>query len=514
MLDKTDPLSAVTMICQEPPTASVSLPDGYSFTFFQREMETDWCRIQCSVEHFPNAEASLKAFHSEFSRQPALLEKRIVFVCDSIGRPVATGCLWPGNELDIPMERLHWLAVVPGLQGRGIGKALLAKLAELYRAEGCTGGIYLFAQAANLRAIGIFRQFGFKPYMEAEAGLVRIPGVRFGEKLRSEWQSIDEKLGRRVFSGTEAGEGSGGSVDKGAPAMFFEHKTMFGKCRSCKVFEISAPTQSGYTPHFHDYSQIWYVTRGSCEHVVEGQQYEMFVGDAFLLPPKVTHTTLLREGASIIGCEFYMEELLSRQTDSYDRFREITQNISFTMLFQRELYCAQPKFTFSHKGQRAVEKLMHSMLEEYTGEEEFYEDYLHLQILELLLIFAREYKQFPSYEVSEKIYDKYRSMVETAIQYIDGHYEDPLTLDEICRISMVSKTYFCYLFKMLTGQTFVEYLTNLRISKAMELLRNTDRSVIDIAQSVGFRDSTHFSRTFKHLKGISPRQYRFSSKHL
>ncbi|WP_410901698.1 helix-turn-helix transcriptional regulator [Ruthenibacterium lactatiformans] len=60
---------------------------------------------------------------------------------------------------------------------------------------------------------------------------------------------------------------------------------------------------------------------------------------------------------------------------------------------------------------------------------------------------------------------------------------------------MVSKTYFCYLFKLLTHQTFIEYLVNRRINKAMELLRQTDMSVIDIGQAVGFRDSTHFSRT-------------------
>ena len=149
---------------------------------------------------------------------------------------------------------------------------------------------------------------------------------------------------------------------------------------------------------------------------------------------------------------------------------------------------------------------MYSMLEEYTQAEELFTDYLHLQILELLLTFAREYSQSPAHEVSEKVYDKYRSMVENAIHFIDQHYNEPLTLDGVCKISMVSKTYFCYLFKLLTHQTFIEYLVDRRISKAMELLRQTDMSVIDIGQAVGFRDSTHFSRTFKRLKGIlSPR---------
>ena len=157
----------------------------------------------------------------------------------------------------------------------------------------------------------------------------------------------------------------------------------------------------------------------------------MFVGDAFLLPPRVVHSTHVREGGNIICCEFYMESLFPDNANAFDRVRQITQNFSFTMLFQRELYNTQPKFTFSRKGQRLVEKLMHSMLEEYTQAEELFTDYLHLQILELLLTFAREYSQSPAHEVSEKVYDKYRSMVENAIHFIDQHYNEPLTLNSV-----------------------------------------------------------------------------------
>lgn len=296
------------------------------------------------------------------------------------------------------------------------------------------------------------------------------------------------------------------------PEDFFERKTMFNKCRSCKVFEVTAPAQSGEFTHSHDYYQIWYVTRGSCNHFVEGQKHKMQVGDAFLLPPKVLHSTIVEEGGSILCCEFYLEGLLSDSTDSFDKIREFTQNLSFTMLTQHDVQLSRAKFTFSRQGQLAVEKLMHSMLCEYTQSREFFEDFLYLKILELLLTFAREYEQSPTHEASEKVYDKYRDLVQQSIRYVDEHYNEALTLDTICKISMVSKTYFCYLFKLLTQQTFIEYLMDRRIDKSMELLRKTDISIITVAQMVGFNDSTHFSRTFKRLKGISPREYRTAAK--
>lgn len=528
MLDKTVPFYSVIMVCDCPANISAPLPKGYAFTLFHPGMEQDWCRIQCSVEHLADMDAALKAFNSEFAPQPQLLCRRMLFVCDEANRAVATACLWKGRDLGRPMERVHWVATIPGSQGKGLAKALIGKLMDIYCTENCTNGIYLTTQTYSYKAIGLYRKFGFKPYLGPKPEHFRTQGGSYEDETRAAWQIIDGKLDRypdrngparrdtddKAGQPYPAGPGANEETDTGPPAaIHFEHETMFSKCSKCKVFEVTAPEQSGDTPHSHDYSQIWYVTRGSCEHFVEGQKYEMMVGDAFLLPPKVTHLTLLREGGSILCCEFYLEGLLPGATDSYfNKMREITQGISFTMLFQCELHSTQPKFTLSPRAQRRVEYLMHSMLDEYTRGEILYEDYLHLQILELLVTFARDYAQFPAHEASEKVYDKYRSMVETAIKYIDGHYDEPLTLNGICRISMVSKTYFCYLFKLLTHQTFVEYLMNLRINKAMELLRQTDRSVIDISQAVGFRDSTHFSRTFKRLKGVSPREYRSSNR--
>lgn len=295
-------------------------------------------------------------------------------------------------------------------------------------------------------------------------------------------------------------------------ALYFDHETYFGHGHICKIFRLNAPAQSGEELHSHDYFQIWYVTRGNCWHNVEGATYEMSVGDAFLLPPNVTHKTVLEDEGSIICCEFFMEDLFHNEPSLSNKIWEVSENISFTLLSQQELQNTQPKFTLSREGQLRVEKLLLSMLDEYTNAEKFYEDCLHLQILELLLIFAREYAQSPSHDFSKKTYDKYRAMVKSTIEYIDHHFDEPLTLDGMCKMSMLSKTYFCYIFKLLTRQTFVEYLTEQRINHAMELLRQSSISIIDISLAVGFRDSTHFSRTFRKLRGISPREYRSTAR--
>ncbi len=63
------------------------------------------------------------------------------------------------------------------------------------------------------------------------------------------------------------------------PAVLFEKSTMFTKSRFCKIYKVTSENPSGYLPHSHDYMQIWYITRGCCEHWVEGQKHLMARGD-------------------------------------------------------------------------------------------------------------------------------------------------------------------------------------------------------------------------------------------
>jgi len=105
-------------------------------------------------------------------------------------------------------------------------------------------------------------------------------------------------------------------------------------------------------------------------------------------------------------------------------------------------------------------------------------------------------------------YDKYKSSVDAAVRYVEDHFSEPISLDKICKVSMVSRTYFCCLFKSYTKRTFTEYLLNKRVDKAIELLPDETKSLTEIAGEVGFNDSANFSRTFKKAVGISPRSYR------
>ncbi len=100
------------------------------------------------------------------------------------------------------------------------------------------------------------------------------------------------------------------------------------------------------------------------------------------------------------------------------------------------------------------------------------------------------------------------SLVRRAQEYIQDNYQKDLSLDELSKELDISPYYFSKLFKEETGSNFVEYLTNLRMTRAKELLRDEQRSMKEICAEVGYSDPNYFSRIFKKNFGVTLTEWR------
>lgn len=99
-------------------------------------------------------------------------------------------------------------------------------------------------------------------------------------------------------------------------------------------------------------------------------------------------------------------------------------------------------------------------------------------------------------------------LIEKALEYIHQHYTDEVTLQKVAAHIHISRNYFSILFKRYLHQNFIDYVIDLRIKKAKELLKNTSLKVYEVAGESGFGDVKYFSKLFKRTTGNSPGDYR------
>lgn len=100
------------------------------------------------------------------------------------------------------------------------------------------------------------------------------------------------------------------------------------------------------------------------------------------------------------------------------------------------------------------------------------------------------------------------SVLKNMISFINQNYKEKLSLENIAFSGNVGKTSCCSIFKKYINETPIEYLTEFRLRKGIELLRNTDMTILEISYEVGFSGASYFSETFRKFYGCTPSEYR------
>ena len=110
---------------------------------------------------------------------------------------------------------------------------------------------------------------------------------------------------------------------------------------------------------------------------------------------------------------------------------------------------------------------------------------------------------------------KNEALVRSITEYLDQHYTEPLSLEQIAVQMHISSSYLSHLFKRETGLSPIQYVIHRRIGEAQSLLMETDLPIHVIEEQLGFGSSCHLTTMFKKYVGIAPREYRkhFSLDH-
>lgn len=195
MMDKTIPYIGVLMTNLDPDSyPRCPLPAGYEVRAYESGMEKDWAELMQSVENMDTVDAALAQFAEEFQPEIDLFKDRSVFVYNSAGKLAASATLWHGNHFGRTCLRVHWVAVAPEEQGKGLCKAVMTILMDMYHTCNLTGGLYLTSQTWSYKALNIYRQFGFKPYIGPKPTGWKTETDDFEQETREAWDLIEKKL--------------------------------------------------------------------------------------------------------------------------------------------------------------------------------------------------------------------------------------------------------------------------------------------------------------------------------
>ena len=160
------------------------LPGGYSVRSFEPGDEATWTRIEMAAGEFPNEAAAAALFQEEFGPEPDRLPGRMLFLehdeFGSIGTTTAWDGVWAGER----QGRIHWVAIDPAHQGRGLARPLLS--AAMNRIAADFDRAYLTTETTSYRGINLYLSFGFEPVVATALD-------------REGWAIVEEVLGRGIL---------------------------------------------------------------------------------------------------------------------------------------------------------------------------------------------------------------------------------------------------------------------------------------------------------------------------
>ena len=169
MLDKSLPYKGFIMKMRREKLATIKVPEllpGYKYRLYQDGDEVHWARLETSVLEFPTEEKALAYFNHDY-RDPFRdeLHRRCAFVTTEDDVPVATATAWFMESSLGHKCWLQWISTDPKHQGKGLGRAVIAKALSLYPSVGPMTDIYLHTQTWSHKAVYLYHRLGFEFFL-------------------------------------------------------------------------------------------------------------------------------------------------------------------------------------------------------------------------------------------------------------------------------------------------------------------------------------------------------------
>ena len=259
---------------------------------------------------------------------------------------------------------------------------------------------------------------------------------------------------------------------------------------TAKLLNVASAKYGGdwhSVPHTHNHAELFYIVGGKGQFLIEDQLYPVNTNHLVIINPNVTHTEVSLNAQPL--------EYIVLGIDGVELSIDNTSNGQFCIL--------------DHFESMDITSCLRNILREMELKQPGYEDicqaFMEILIIRLMRSTGLSVPTEPQNNVGNHQCAAVR-------RYIDHHFKESLTLDQLAEEAHMNKFYLSHAFKREYGVSPINYMISRRLEESKYLLAETDLSMSQIAQLLGFSSLSYFSQVFHRTQEITPMEYRQQNK--
>ena len=238
--------------------------------------------------------------------------------------------------------------------------------------------------------------------------------------------------------------------------------------------------------HWHENLELLYFIDGACKVINGDDEMAVKAGDIVVINSEVLHYVKAKDNP----CRYILLQLDAAYFEmmgfriSGARIRKMIDDEQLREILWEALSEQEKKMPYYHESVKAL-------------------------MLQLLVIVFRKYlaEDILNHDHSHK-----SKLIKQVVEYINGHYQEDLTVESISEACGYSRFYISKTFKEVSGVTVTRYINAIRIERAKVLMKNGNASLSEIAIQCGFMNLSYFSKVFKRIENVAPYEYRTKLK--
>ena len=242
-------------------------------------------------------------------------------------------------------------------------------------------------------------------------------------------------------------------------------------------------------PHTHNHTELFYIVGGRGQFFIEDQCFPVDVNSLVIINPNVIHTEASLNAQPL--------EYIVLGIDGIELANSENSNGQFCMLDHFE----------SVEISGCLRNILREMELKNTGYEDICQAYMEILIIRLMRSTSLAVPAEPQTISGNRQCAAVR-------RHIDVHFKEPLTLEQLAEEAHMNKFYLSHAFKREYGISPINYMITKRIEESKYLLAETDLSLSQVAQMLGFSSPSYFSQVFRRTQNLSPTEYRQNTRGL